>query len=63
MDAPATPFKGLAPFEASDVDALLFFGRDRERELIVANLLASRLTVPVPPRNSAVIRKTDTPTG
>ena len=40
-----TPFKGLAPFEASDVDALLFFGRDRERELIVANLLASRLTV------------------
>jgi len=45
MDTPATPFKGLAPFEASDVDALLFFGRDRERELIVANLLASRLTV------------------
>jgi WD40 repeat protein len=45
MDVPETPFKGLAPFEASDLDALLFFGRERERELIVANLLASRLTV------------------
>jgi WD40 repeat protein len=45
MDAPATPFKGLVPFEASDLDALLFFGRERERDLIVANLLASRLTV------------------
>jgi WD40 repeat protein len=45
MDAPDTPFKGLAPFEASDLDALLFFGRERERELIVENLLASRLTV------------------
>jgi len=45
MDVPETPFKGLAPFEASDLDALLFFGRERERELIVENLLASRLTV------------------
>jgi WD40 repeat protein len=59
MDAPATPFKGLAPFEASDVDALLFFGRDRERELIVANLLASRLTVlygPVGVGKSSLLR-------
>jgi WD40 repeat protein len=39
------PFKGLASFEDSDADARLFFGREREREIIVANLLASRLTV------------------
>jgi WD40 repeat protein len=45
MDIPTTPFKGLAPFGASDLDALLFFGRERERTLIVANVLASRLTV------------------
>ena len=47
MSAPGTdgPFKGLASFEDSDVDARLFFGREREREIIVANLLASRLTV------------------
>src|SRR5690348_9628993 len=40
-----TPYKGLAPFEDSDVDALLFFGRERETEVIVANLLAAKLTV------------------
>ena len=39
------PFKGLASFEDSELDALLFFGREREREIIVANLMASRLTV------------------
>jgi WD40 repeat protein len=39
------PYKGLAPFEDSDLDALLFFGRDAEQEVITANLLASRLTV------------------
>jgi hypothetical protein len=43
-DAPV-PYKGLAPFEDSDLDALLFFGRDAEQEVITANLLASRLTV------------------
>jgi WD40 repeat protein len=45
--APAAhgPFKGLTPFDDSDVDAILFFGREREREVIAANLLASRLTV------------------
>ena len=43
--SPPTPFKGLAPFQDSELDALLFFGREREREVIVANLLASRLTV------------------
>jgi WD40 repeat protein len=40
-----SPFKGLASFEDSDADARFFFGREREREIIVANLLASRLTV------------------
>ena len=42
---PSGPFKGLTPFEDSDRDAVLFFGREREREVIAANLLASRLTV------------------
>ena len=44
-DLPSSPFKGLAAFGDSAVDALLFFGRGREREAIVANLRASRLTV------------------
>ena len=43
--APPTPFKGLSPFQDTEVDALLFCGRGREREVVVANLLASRLTV------------------
>lgn len=42
---PASPFKGLASFEDSALDAMLFFGREREREIISANLLAARLTV------------------
>ena len=37
------PYKGLVPY--TEEDAALFFGRDRERELIEANLMASRLTV------------------
>ena len=40
-----SPYKGLAAFEDSELDALLFFGRERETEVIVANLLASKLTV------------------
>jgi WD40 repeat protein len=43
--SPSTPFKGLASFQDTELDAQLFCGRDREREVIVANLLASRLTV------------------
>ena len=43
--APPSPFKGLAAFEDSDLDALLFFGRGRESEVIAANLIASRVTV------------------
>src|SRR3954453_21906803 len=42
---PGAPFKGLAAFDDSELDALFFFGREREREVLVANLLASRLTV------------------
>ena len=39
------PYKGLANFDDSEIDARLFFGRDAERDALVANLLASRLTV------------------
>ena len=42
---PESPYKGLAPFGDSDLDALLFFGRERDSEIVVANLLAARLTV------------------
>jgi WD40 repeat protein len=42
---PDSPYKGLNAFEDSELDALLFFGREREREIVVANLIASRLTV------------------
>jgi WD40 repeat protein len=42
---PASPYKGLNPFDDSELDALLFFGRERETEIVVANLIASRLTV------------------
>jgi WD40 repeat protein/cytoskeletal protein RodZ len=41
----ASPYKGLAPFEDSDLDALMFFGRERESDIVAMNLLASRLTV------------------
>jgi WD domain, G-beta repeat len=41
----ASPYKGLDAFGDSDLDALLFFGREREREIVVANLIAARLTV------------------
>ena len=42
---PDSPYKGLNAFEDSELDALLFFGRERETEIVVANLIASRLTV------------------
>ena len=45
VPAPSSPYKGLAPFEDSAVDALFFFGRDRDSQVIAANLMASRLTV------------------
>jgi WD40 repeat protein len=45
VTAPTSPYKGLARFEDSDLDALLFFGRERESEVIAANLMAARITV------------------
>ena len=42
---PISPYKGLASFEDSELDALLFFGREREREIVAANLVAARLTI------------------
>jgi WD40 repeat protein len=45
VSAPTSPYKGLAPFEDSDLDALLFFGREQESEVIAANLMAARVTV------------------
>jgi len=38
-----TPYKGLVPY--SEEDAPFFFGREAEREIITANLMASRLTL------------------
>ena len=40
-----SPFKGLAPFDDSELDTLLFFGRERESEIVRANLVAARLTL------------------
>ncbi|MGH3771932.1 MAG: PQQ-binding-like beta-propeller repeat protein [Pseudonocardiaceae bacterium] len=42
-DAPECPYVGLVPF--TEENAAYFFGRQRESDLIVANLTASRLTV------------------
>src|SRR5262245_21126080 len=36
-----SPYKGLIPFEDTDVDALLFFGRERESAIIEENVLAA----------------------
>ncbi len=41
--APPAPYKGLVPY--TDRDAALFFGRDSERAIIVANLRSSRFTL------------------
>jgi hypothetical protein len=40
---PASPYIGLMPY--AEKDAPLFFGREAEREIITANLIASRLTL------------------
>jgi WD40 repeat protein len=42
---PESPYKGLAAFGDSSLDAMLFFGRERERDLVIANMTASRLTL------------------
>src|SRR3954454_14132153 len=39
----ASPYLGLTPY--GEEDAELFFGRSAQRELVIANLLTSRLTV------------------
>ncbi|MCK4449134.1 MAG: ATP-binding protein, partial [Anaerolineae bacterium] len=43
MALPDTPYKGLTPYY--EEDAPFFFGREVEREIITANLMASRLTL------------------
>ena len=40
-----SPYRGLAAFEDSELDALYFFGRERDTEIVVANLIAARFTV------------------
>jgi len=40
---PDSPYVGLKPY--TDEDALRFFGREQERKIIAANLIASRLTL------------------
>ncbi len=44
-ERPDGPYRGLAPFGDDELDSLLFFGREREREVIAANLMASPLTI------------------
>ncbi|MBH8561934.1 AAA family ATPase [Nostoc sp. CENA67] len=38
-----TPYRGLVPY--SQTDSLFFFGREKEQQIIIQNLRASRLTV------------------
>jgi WD40 repeat protein len=45
VNLPPSPFKGLAYFGDSEDDWHFFFGRERESEVVAANLMASRLTV------------------
>jgi putative ribosome biogenesis GTPase RsgA len=40
---PESPYVGLDPYSAED--APFFFGRERERQVIVANLRAARVTL------------------
>jgi WD40 repeat protein len=40
---PDCPYKGLPSYTEADAD--YFFGRDADRDLVIANLMASRLTV------------------
>ena len=45
MTLPPSPFKGLSSFGDAEHDRRFFFGRERESEVVAANLMASRLTV------------------
>ena len=40
---PECPYRGLRPY--SEADGEYFFGRDADRDLVIANLMATRLTV------------------
>ena len=40
---PDAPYKGLQPY--AEEDAAIFFGRESERRVLIANLLATRLTL------------------
>jgi WD40 repeat protein/DNA-binding transcriptional ArsR family regulator len=42
---PDSPYTGLRAFDDSELDALFFFGRERETEIVIANVIASQLTV------------------
>lgn len=39
------PFKGLAPYLSDEEDAYFFCGRNNERDIVIANLASSRLTL------------------
>jgi WD40 repeat protein len=55
----SSPYKGLAAFEDTELDALLFFGRGRDTDMIAANLMASRFTIlygPLGVGKSSVLR-------
>ena len=43
LEPPPSPYRGIMPY--GEEDAPFFFGREPERELIIANLMASRLTL------------------
>ena len=45
LSPPRSPFKGLSAFDDSELDALFFFGRELERDLVAANVVAKRMTV------------------
>jgi hypothetical protein len=45
LELPASPYRGLATFGDSEVDARFFFGRERDTEIVAANVMAARLTV------------------
>ena len=65
VQLPESPYKGLAPFGDTAIDAKLFFGRERDVEIVAANVIASRLTVLYGPSgvgkssllSAAVVRK------
>jgi hypothetical protein len=57
--SPTMPYKGLMPYSDSKEDARFFFGREQKKQIIVANLIASRLTLLYGPSGvgkSSVIR-------